>query len=97
MPLPRQSVLKGLALLTLSSLLFATMGVFVRLASHTVNNEMVVFYRNLTGTLLLLPVGLLSGPGFFRTDNENWDMSFDPHGKSLEPFRKAPATAKKAG
>ena len=68
MPLPRQSVLKGLALLTLSSLLFATMGVFVRLASHTVNNEMVVFYRNLTGTLLLLPVGLLSGPGFFRTD-----------------------------
>lgn len=67
-PMPRQSVLKGLALLALSSLLFATMGVFVRLASHTVNNEMVVFYRNLTGTLLLLPVGLLSGPGFFRTD-----------------------------
>ncbi|WIW88045.1 VOC family protein [Sphingobium sp. V4] len=27
-------------------------------------------------------------PSFFRTDNDNWDMRFDPEGKSLEPFRK---------
>jgi catechol 2,3-dioxygenase-like lactoylglutathione lyase family enzyme len=27
-------------------------------------------------------------PGFFRTDNENWDMTFDPQGKSLAAFRK---------
>lgn len=65
--MPSQSIIRGLALLALSALLFATMGVFVRQASHTVNNEMVVFYRNLTSTLLLVPVGLLSGPGFFRT------------------------------
>jgi catechol-2,3-dioxygenase len=34
-----------------------------------------------------------SVPSFFRTDNENWDMTFDPHGKSLEPYRKMPAAA----
>lgn len=65
--MPQQSIVKGLALLSLSALLFATMGVFIRLASHTVNNEMVVFYRNLTGTLLLLPYGLMRGPGYLRT------------------------------
>ena len=32
-------------------------------------------------------------PGFFRTDNDNWDMTFDPQGKSLEPFRKPAAAA----
>ena len=33
-------------------------------------------------------------PGFFRTDNDNWDMTFDPQGKSLEAFRKPRAAAK---
>ena len=28
-------------------------------------------------------------PPFFRTDNDNWDMSFDPQEKSLDAFRKA--------
>ena len=36
-------------------------------------------------------------PPFFRTDNENWDMTFDPKGKSLETFRKAVATTKQTG
>jgi catechol 2,3-dioxygenase-like lactoylglutathione lyase family enzyme len=36
-------------------------------------------------------------PSFFRTDNANWDMSFDPEGKSLEPFRKAKAKPLPAG
>lgn len=52
---PRQSVLLGLALLSLSALLFSSMGVLIRLASHTVDNPTVVFFRNLTGLLLLLP------------------------------------------
>jgi drug/metabolite transporter (DMT)-like permease len=68
MPQPQQSTLRGLALLSLSALLFATMGVFIRLASHTVGNELVVFWRNLTGCLLLLPLVALKGPGFLRTD-----------------------------
>ena len=33
-------------------------------------------------------------PGFFRTDNDNWDMSFDPQGKSLDAFRKSAAAVK---
>jgi len=34
-------------------------------------------------------------PPFFRTDNDNWDMTFDPKGSTLEAFRK-PAAAGKA-
>ena len=58
---PRQSLLRGLALLMLSALLFSAMGVLIRLASHTVNNETVVFMRNVVGSILLLPLlgGLL--------------------------------------
>lgn len=32
-------------------------------------------------------------PSFFDTTNENWDMTFDPQGKSLEAFRRKPAAA----
>ncbi len=35
-------------------------------------------------------------PSFFDTTNENWDMTFDPQGRSLEPFRRNPAAAKDA-
>lgn len=64
----QQSLLKGLALLSLSALLFASMGVLIRFASHTVDNATVVFMRNLTGTLLLLPFVLSRGKDFLRTD-----------------------------
>ncbi|MFP5429512.1 MAG: DMT family transporter [Gammaproteobacteria bacterium] len=65
--MPNQSILKGAALLALSAFLFATMGVFIRLASHTVSNEIVVFARNLAGLALLLPVMLTQGGGGLRT------------------------------
>lgn len=65
--MPNQSILRGAALLALSALLFATMGVFIRLASHTVSNEIVVFARNLAGLALLLPVMLTQGGGGLRT------------------------------
>ncbi len=64
---PRQSVLRGLALLTLSALLFSAMGVLIRMASHTVNNETIVFFRNLTGSLMLLPLVAVHGRGLLRT------------------------------
>lgn len=64
---PRQSLLHGLALLTLSALLFATMGVLIRLASHTVNNETIVFLRNVTGSVLLLPLLAVHGTGLLKT------------------------------
>jgi drug/metabolite transporter (DMT)-like permease len=59
--------LKGAALLALSAVLFASMGVFIRLASHTVGNEIVVFARNFVGLLLLLPIMLLDRGVGFRT------------------------------
>lgn len=65
--MPQQSLLKGLALLSLSALLFATMGVLIRLASHTVDNSTIVFMRNLTGTCLLTPLMLVQGPHFLKT------------------------------
>ncbi len=66
--MPQSHLLKGLALLSLSAFLFASMGVFIRFASHTVDNATVVFMRNLTGTLLLLPFALSQGKAFFKTD-----------------------------
>lgn len=66
--MPQSHLLKGLALLSLSALLFASMGVLIRFASHTVDNATVVFMRNLTGTLLLLPYALYQGKSFFITD-----------------------------
>ncbi|MEO6698283.1 MAG: DMT family transporter [Paraperlucidibaca sp.] len=64
---PQQSVWRGLALLTLSAFLFATMGVFIRQASHTVNNETIVFFRNLTGALMLLPLVAVHGTALLKT------------------------------
>lgn len=64
---PRQSLLRGLALLTLSALLFSAMGVLIRLASHTVNNETIVFLRNVTGSILLLPLLAIHGTGLLKT------------------------------
>jgi len=64
---PAQSILRGAALLALSAFLFATMGVFIRLASHTVGNEVVVFARNLAGLVLLLPIMLMKGEAGLKT------------------------------
>lgn len=67
--MPPSPVLRGAALLALSAVLFATMGVFIRLASETVGNEIVVFARNVVGLALLLPVMLLRREGGgFRTE-----------------------------
>jgi len=52
-------VLTGLILLTISAFLFASMGVLIRIASETVDNPTVVFFRNLVGLLVLLPFFLI--------------------------------------
>ncbi len=52
--------LQGAALLALSALLFALMGLGIREVSSGVNNESVVFWRNLVGVLFFLPL-LLKG------------------------------------
>ncbi|WP_410210687.1 DMT family transporter [Aquirhabdus sp.] len=55
-------------MLTLSAALFALMGVLIRLASHSVDNATIVFFRNFTGLLLLLPFILMKGPTFLKTE-----------------------------
>jgi len=59
--LPSRSVkpVQGALLLALSALLFSLMGVGIREVSSGVNNESVVFFRNLVGVLLFLPLVLL--------------------------------------
>ena len=58
---------KGAALLATSALLFSIMGVLVREASLTVNNETIVFARSLVGMLFFLPLIFVKGFAPFRT------------------------------
>ena len=53
--------LQGALLLALSALLFAFTGVGIREISVSVNNESVVFFRNLVGVLFFLPLLLVRG------------------------------------
>ncbi|WP_296127947.1 DMT family transporter [Pseudomonas sp. Ga0074129] len=48
-------------MLALSALLFSLMGLGIREVSTGVNNESVVFWRNLVGVLFFLPLVLLKG------------------------------------
>lgn len=59
--------IQGAALLTLSALLFSLMGVGIREVSVSVNNESVVFLRNLVGVLFFLPLILFKGLRPLRT------------------------------
>jgi len=58
---------QGAALLALSALLFALMGLGIREVSAGVNNESVVFWRNLVGVLFFLPLVLLKGISPLKT------------------------------
>ncbi|RMF85258.1 MAG: DMT family transporter [Nitrospirae bacterium] len=59
----RQQPARGALYVALSSLLFAGMGVCVRLAGRELPNEMVVFFRNAGGLLCLSPWLLRRGEG----------------------------------
>ncbi len=63
----QESLWRSALLLTGSGLLFALMGVLIRLASDGVNNETIVFFRNLTGFLMFLPLILWRGLAPFAT------------------------------
>ncbi len=63
------SIHKGMLFLLLSSFLFATMGVLIRHVSLSVNNESIVFYRNLFGLMCLLPWYALVGFGHLKTEH----------------------------
>jgi drug/metabolite transporter (DMT)-like permease len=57
----RDNPARGAALVTGAALMFASMGVLIRLASQQLPNEQVVFLRNLFGLLILLPLLLSNG------------------------------------
>lgn len=59
--------LQGGLLLAVSALLFALTGVGIREISTSVNNESVVFFRNLVGVLFFLPLLMLRGTRPLRT------------------------------
>ncbi|HEY1028356.1 MAG TPA: DMT family transporter [Pseudomonas sp.] len=69
MSTPGRSVkpLQGALLLAISALLFAFTGVGIREISANVNNESVVFFRNLVGVLFFLPLLLVRGVRPLRT------------------------------
>ncbi len=72
--------LRGAALLALSALLFSVMGVFIREVSQTVNNENVVFFRNLVGVLFFLPLVFVKGLAPFRTSRLRSHLSRTGYG-----------------
>ena len=64
---PSTNVRTALLLLACSALLFATMGVFIRLASYTVDNATIVFFRNAIGLIFILPLVLRFGTTNLKT------------------------------
>ncbi|MCB1615130.1 MAG: DMT family transporter [Pseudomonadales bacterium] len=61
------AVSKGLLCLAFASFLFATAGVFIRLASQYASTEHVVFIRNIVGLLMFTPFILKKGVAHFKT------------------------------
>jgi drug/metabolite transporter (DMT)-like permease len=61
------NIARGLILLSISAFLFATMGVLIRIASHTVDNYTIVFFRNFIGLLVLLPILGIQGASSLKT------------------------------
>ena len=60
-------IMTGLILLSTSAFLFASMGVLIRLASHTVDNPTIVFFRNAIGLFVLTPFLLTQGIDHLKT------------------------------
>ena len=65
---PNTQVGKALLCLMTSALLFSIMGVCIRFASHTVDNATVVFFRNIAGFLIFIPMLFKQGMSFIKTD-----------------------------
>jgi drug/metabolite transporter (DMT)-like permease len=70
-----QSVLRGAIFLALTACCYAITGVLVRLASHDLDNNAMVFYRNLVGAVFLLPWLLQNGVGALKTDVLGWHVA----------------------
>ena len=63
-----RNIVLAIVLLTCSAFLFSIMGGFIRYASYTVDNYTVVFFRNVVGVLIFLPLIFSKGIGYFKTE-----------------------------
>lgn len=54
--------------LTLSALLFSLMGICIRFASYSIDNYTIVFFRNIVGFMLFLPLISNRGLVFVKTE-----------------------------
>ena len=64
----RSNILKGAGLILLSELFFVLMGTQVREVSAGLSNEMIVFFRNLVGLQILIPLVMQNGWASMKTD-----------------------------
>jgi drug/metabolite transporter (DMT)-like permease len=70
--LRRDNLKQGAVYMVLAALSFACMGAMVKVASKTLGNEMVVFFRNVTGLLALAP--LLWRQGIPELTRSRWHL-----------------------
>ncbi|MFT6154059.1 MAG: drug/metabolite transporter (DMT)-like permease [Bermanella sp.] len=66
-PLPPNKLLQGALLILLGEALLALMGAIIKHLSADLSTEVIVFYRNLFGLLLLLPILLTAGITSLKT------------------------------
>ena len=64
----RKNLHKGVAFILLSELFFVLMGTQVRTVSEQLSNEMIVFFRNLIGLQILIPLVWSNGWSSLKTD-----------------------------
>ena len=75
MPVTSQGVLRGAGHLALAACCYAVTGVLVRMASGQLDNHTLVFWRNVTGVLFLLPWLFRNGVGALKTDMMRWHVA----------------------
>lgn len=66
-PFPGPDLIQGALLVVSAELMFASMGVAIRMVSQEMPNAGIVFFRNLIGMSILLPLILRTGWSGFRT------------------------------
>lgn len=64
----------GALLLLFGEAMLAMMGAFVKLLSEEVSTEQIVFFRNLFGLMVLIPLLIRSGPGALKTQYWHWHL-----------------------
>ncbi|MEM6613926.1 MAG: DMT family transporter [Cyanobacteria bacterium P01_C01_bin.72] len=64
----RQSIVRGAAFIVASELSFALSAAIIKYASTDLPNQSIVFFRNLFGLIILLPLILKSDSGILKSD-----------------------------